>query len=190
MEIKWVPTNPRLNIRCLKDSSKNGNYNVFVTKLGCQRSWSISCAVLWVWLRDTVLPNTSALCILNKKLNIWIPNSFNWATNKSRFTGIIKLCHSTRDGQNKWWHWVTELASMRLSCAKWVLISMNVHFKKVCAVIWIAVTTLVVKTLCYSRSRGSITVVPLLTMNKCTWMWLPTTVMQIAMHFISDVFKF
>lgn len=33
MEFQRVPATPRLNIRCIQDPSKNGNYNVFVMEI-------------------------------------------------------------------------------------------------------------------------------------------------------------
>lgn len=33
VEFQWLPATPRLNIRCIKDPSKNGYYNVFVMEI-------------------------------------------------------------------------------------------------------------------------------------------------------------
>lgn len=113
---------PRLNIRCLKDPSKNGNYNVFVMEVrmpnGLEHFLSCSVAVI---TRPCV---TQLVCLsfLEKKLNIWIPNTFNWATNTSKFTGIIKLGYLTRGGEKQV---LTQLAVSLNRCQsvlRWILI--------------------------------------------------------------------
>lgn len=45
VEFQWLPATPRLNIRCIKDPSKNGYYNVFVMEIR---------------MPDRVLPNMPA----------------------------------------------------------------------------------------------------------------------------------
>lgn len=47
MEFQLVPATPRLNIRCIQDPSKNGNYNVFVLEVRMPKELEhfLSCSV-------------------------------------------------------------------------------------------------------------------------------------------------
>lgn len=101
VEFQWLPATPRLNIRCIKDPSKNGYYNVFVMEIRMPEELEhfLSCSVA-VIMRPCVTKHACFFPFVEKKLNIWIPNCFNWATNETKFTGIIKLWRLARDVRN------------------------------------------------------------------------------------------
>lgn len=101
-EFQRVPAAPTLNKRCPQDPNKNGNYNVFVMEMRMPKELEhfLSCSVAVI-----TRPCVTHVCFFSpflcKKQNIWFPNSFNWAANKMKFTGIIKFCQLTSDGWNK-----------------------------------------------------------------------------------------
>lgn len=101
MEFQCVPASPSLNIRCIHDSSKNCNYNVFFLmeiRIPAEQHF-LSCSV--VVITRSFVTQHDCFFIFREKLNIWVPNCFNQATNKSAFTGIMKLCEGTRGDKNK-----------------------------------------------------------------------------------------
>lgn len=101
---KWgLSAIPRLNIRCVQIPIKRAIILFLWWKLGWWKSWSISWAVLWLRLCDLVL-NASVVLFHCEALNIWSPNSFNWATNELKFTGIMMLCQLNNRHKNKLFH--------------------------------------------------------------------------------------